>query len=249
MNIGQQMITCLWGPEGQFINGLDDTSSVLIPNTVTVNEEVIERLTLSAYLDPVFASVFENDPNTGLIYIITKPDITRLYPNIGLGEFIPGEYIPTEDIYYTTGTPENNPTRETAWTPVYDDVAGQGLLVSAISPIYLENDEFIGTIGIDVSLDNLSANLGEYTQIEGAYSFLIDGEGRAITLPHQGYIDILGREEQEGEFGPDLSASVATFTSVLNDMEMGATGFQRLIQKMGVNYLLLMPLSKVQAGV
>lgn len=217
-----------FGPEGQYINTLDDTSSVLIPNTVTIDDEVIERLTLAAYLDPVFATTFEGDPNTGLIYIITKPDITRLYPNIGLGEIIPAEYIPTEDIFYTSGTPENNPTRETVWTPVYDDIAGQGLLVSTIAPIYLENDEFLGSIGIDISLDNISNNLGENTQIEGAYSFLIDGEGRAITLPPQGYLDILGREIADGEFGPELSAPNATFEPILAAMEAGEVGFSRV---------------------
>ena len=181
---------------------------------------------MAAYLDPIFATTFENDPNTGLIYLITKPDITRLYPNIGLGEIIPAEYIPTEDIFYTSGTPENNPTRETVWTPVYDDVAGQGLLVSAIAPIYIENDEFLGIIGIDVSLDNISNNIGEHTQIEGAYSFLIDGEGRAITLPPQGYLDILGREIEDGEFGPELSAPTESFAPVLiAAMEQGDTGF------------------------
>ena len=216
------------GEAGQFINTLDDTSSVLIPNSVDVDDVVMERLTLASYLDPIFASVFESDPNTGLIYIISKPDITRLYPNIGLGEIIPPEYVPTEDIFYTSGTPENNPTRETVWTPVYDDPAGQGLLVSTIAPIYLENDEFLGVIGIDVSLDNLSANLGDNTQIEGAYSFLIDSDGRAITLPEQGYKDILGHDSIAGEFGPDLNNATSNFVPILNEMKDGETGFSKI---------------------
>jgi GAF domain-containing protein/HAMP domain-containing protein len=214
------------GAEGQYVNGETDTSTVFVPNSVQVDEELIAILELTAFLDFQFVPVYENDSNTVAIYIITQQEISRLYPNINLGAIIPADFIPTEDIFYTSGMPENNPQREVVWTPVYDDPAGQGLLVTAVAPIYVNQNEFMGIIGIDVSLAELSANIEAESPIAGGYLFLINEQGRAIALPERGYQDLLGRPRESGEFGTDLSVATTAFAPVLSEMRSGATGFQ-----------------------
>lgn len=216
------------GPGGQFINNLDDTSSVFVPNFVAIDDDVLANLELSAYLDQIFTAVYEGNPNVTAIYFINRQEISRLYPNIGLGQIVPPDQVTTQEIFYLAATPEQNPTKKAVWTPVYDDPAGQGLLVSTIAPVYLDNGEFFGIIGIDVSLTNLAANLEKHAYLDNAYTFLIDDQGRAISLPAQGYQDILGRSSEPDEFGTNLSNPVAGFASVLSQMQAGNTGFSKV---------------------
>jgi putative methionine-R-sulfoxide reductase with GAF domain/HAMP domain-containing protein len=214
------------GAEGQYINGENDISTVFVPNSISVDPELIRNLELTAYLDLLFASVYESNPNSVAIYIITKQGVSRLYPNINLGDILPADFMATEDIFYTSGTPESDPERAVIWTSVYNDPAGQGLLVTAVAPIYSSQQEFLGIIGIDVSLSKLSADIEATTPIAGGYAFLINEQGHAIALPAQGYSDILGRARESGELGTDLTGADPAFAPVISEMMAGSTGFQ-----------------------
>jgi len=218
------------GSGGQYINGANDTSTVFIPNTVTIDDNLKHRLETLAFLDMAFIPVYDSDPNSVAIYFVGRGEISWFYPNINLGSFIPPDYLATQDIFYTSGAPENNPERQVVWTPVYDDPAGQGLLVSAIAPVYV-GDTFEGVIGIDVSLANLTANIEtEDFGSEGTYAFLLDSEDRALALPEQGYINLLGRGRQPGEFGVDFANSAQSeFASILDHIHTNPTGFHSVV--------------------
>jgi GAF domain-containing protein/HAMP domain-containing protein len=219
-----------FGPGGQYINGEGDVSTVFVPNTTSVDEGFKQRLELLAYLDMALVPVYQSDPNSVAIYFVGTDDTSWLYPNINLGAILPAEYRATQDIFYTTGAPENNPERQVVWTPVYDDPAGQGLLVSAIAPVYTSSNKFVGIIGIDVSLAGLTAAIEQEELDAGGYSFMLDSDGRALALPEQGYRDFFGREREADEFGPNFASSVRSeFASVLAEISSGATGFQRLV--------------------
>jgi len=220
-----------FGPEGQYINGEGDVSTVFVPNTVEVNDFFKRRLELLAYLDMALVPVYESDPNSVAIYFVGKDEVSWLYPNINLGAIVSADYLATQDIFYTAGAPENNPERQVVWTPVYDDPGGQGLLVSAIAPVYSGNT-FMGVIGIDVSLAGLTATIEAESSGagEGSYAFMLDTEGRTLALPEQGYDDLLGRGREVGEFGTNLATSVHNgFSPVVADMLAGETGFQNVI--------------------
>ena len=216
------------GPDGQYINGEGDVSTVFVPNTVTITDSFKKRLELLAYLDMAFVPVYEGNPNMVAIYFVGSDETSWYYPNINLGSIVPPDYLATQDIFYTIGSPTNNPDRQVVWTPVYDDPGGQGLLVSAIAPIYARG-RFMGVIGIDVSLANLTASIEteDFGAGEGSYAFLLDPEGRALALPEQGYKDILGRDREPNEFGTNLVSSAREeFSPILVDVLSGTNGFQ-----------------------
>ncbi len=217
------------GPEGQYINGKDDVCSVFVPNFVDINDGLLTVLESGAYLDFIFPSIQESDPNTVAIYLGTKQETTRYYPNINLGTILPPDFKVTERPWYINSTLENNPERKAIWSPVYEDATGKGLMVTAAAPIYTSQDEFVGVIGIDVTLEDISASV-EATQLLGSgYSFLVDDTGHAIALAEQGYWDILGRAPKPDEFGTDLRSEAKTaFASVLSKMTAGSTGFETL---------------------
>jgi GAF domain-containing protein/HAMP domain-containing protein len=217
------------GPEGQYINDKDDICSVFVPNFVDINDELLTALESGAYLDFIFPTIYESDPNTVAIYLGTKQETTRYYPNINLGTILTPDFKVTQRPWYTNSTLENNPERRAIWSPVYEDATGKGLMVTAAAPIYTSRDEFVGVVGIDVTLKDISANVEEARLLGSGYSFLVDDTGHAIALPEQGYQDILGRAPGPNELGTDLSTEVTTeFAPVLAQMITGSTGFEIL---------------------
>ncbi len=216
------------GPAGQYMNGPQDTSTVFVPKGVKLDEPFLTSLELSAYLDLAFTSIYASDPNQVAVYFISKLEYSRLYPNINLGTLIPPDYLATQDVFFTAGTPENNPAREVVWTPLYNDPAGQGLLVTAVAPVYTQQGEFLGVIGIDVSLSKFSADIESSQPLANGYAFLVNREGRAIALPRQGYQDILGRAPLPGEFGADLRTAANEFAPIITAMLSGNSDSNRI---------------------
>ncbi len=215
-------------PDGQYMNDESDVSSAFAPDFVDVDEELLTALELSAYLDLVLVPTYESDPNTVAVYMSTEQETTRYHPNINLGAVVPPDFQITQRPWYLGANPENNPERAVVWSSIYVDATGQGLMVTAAAPIYTDRDGFIGTVGIDVTLQDISASVEEARLLGGGYSFLIDNAGYAIALPERGYQDILGRSVEPDEAGADLSGITTEFAPVLAAMMAGAAGFDTL---------------------
>jgi GAF domain-containing protein/HAMP domain-containing protein len=213
--------------DGQYMNAEDDVSSAFVPRFVEVNEEVQSTLELGAHLDFVFPSAYEEDPNTVAVYLGTEHETTQYYPNISLGSVVPPDFKVTERPWYIGAKPENNHDREIVWTQIYADATGKGFMVTAAAPVYA-NDEFVGAVGVDVTLADIAASVKETRLLGSGYGLLIDDQGRAIALPGEGYEDVLGRGPEPDEVGPDLSQSETAFAPVLADMMAGRRGFETL---------------------
>ena len=213
------------GPDGQYMNAETDVSSVFVPHFVDVDAELLQVLELGAYLDFVLVPTYEGDSNTVAVYMGTEQDAVWYYPNVSLGAVVPPDFSVTQRPWYVSATPESNPERVVVWSPVYVDATGQGLLVTAAAPVYVGGDRFVGVVGIDATLENISASVEEARLLGSGYSFLIDDTGRAIVLPEQGYQDILARSPEPDEVRTDLSKVEAEFAPVLVEMMAGSTGF------------------------
>ena len=96
------------GPDGQYINDGNDVCSVFVPDFVGINDALLTALESGAYLDFVFPPTYESDPNTVAIYLGTKQETTRYYPNINLGTILPPDFQVTQRPWYT-----NSPWRTT----------------------------------------------------------------------------------------------------------------------------------------
>lgn len=216
------------GSDGQYMNDETGAGSVFVPNYVDIGEELLATLELGAYLDFVFVPVYESDPNTVAVYLGTEQETTHYYPNVGLGNLVPPDFQITQRPWYTSAAPENNPERAVVWSPVYVDATGLGLMVTAAAPIYANGDEFIGVVGIDVTLEDISASIKDTRLLGSGYSFLVDDTGHAIALPEQGYQDLLARSPEPDEVETDLSEATTVFAPILDEMMAGSTGFDAL---------------------
>jgi signal transduction histidine kinase len=217
------------GDKGQHLNGMDDVSSLFIPNFITIDDDLKKRVELSAYLEYIFPKVLENEPNAVAIWMVGPQGESRYYPNIGLGNIAPPDERVTEEIFVATANPKNNPERKVVWIPVYDDPAEQGLMITASAPIYIKEKGFFGVLGIDVTLNTIIKNIEEYNPIENSYSFLIDKDGYSIALPAQAYKDILGRNKKENESRINLNHLTNAFGPIISKMKEGSRGFHSII--------------------
>ncbi len=222
--------------DGLYVNDISDVSTFHIPSFVTLDNEEKNNIELTAALDFVVPSILDNDKNTVAIYTIDTKGVTRYFPNIVLGELGPPDYDPRSDIYYLPATPENNPEKKVVWSPLYDDVAGRGLMITATAPVYTENG-FAGIAAADVLLKSIIESITAYSPIEGSYAFLIDKEGNTVAFPDRAYDDILGRSRASGEGRINLfdHASSKNFLSALKDMRSGSTGFSVFSNEEGKN--------------
>ena len=215
------------GAGGQHLNGKDDVSSVFIPNYINISD-VKEEMELNAYLDLVFPKVLENNPDAVAIWAVGLQGEARYYPNIGLGNVVPPDNNPTKEVFFTPATPENNPERKVTWSVLYDDPAGQGLMITTVAPIYTKQKGFVGVIGIDVSLNEIIKSIEEYNSIEDSYFFLIDKEGYSIALPEEAYKIIFDKNKETNESRVNLNNLTNEFGSVINKMKEGSNGFQSI---------------------
>ena len=104
--------------------------------------------------------------------------------------------------------PSNNPEQKTIWLPPYVDDAGQGLLVSANTPIYF-GKEFQGFIGIDISLARLIDRLNNLKPTPNSFAFLTDASDHLIAASPEGANLLDGYEpDNPGIFSHRITGSI-----------------------------------------
>lgn len=209
-----------------YVNSETDISTFHIPSFVSLDSREKKNIELTANLDFIAPGILEQNPDIAAFYAIDTHGVTRYFPNIVLGRLAPPDYDPREDIYYKPATPDENPEKNVIWSPLYDDVAGRGLMITATAPVYTE-DGFQGIVGTDVLLANIIESISAYSPIEGSYAFLIDKEGNAIAFPEQAYADFLGLSRGESVALTHLADNALPegFLDILQNMMDGLEGF------------------------
>jgi GAF domain-containing protein len=216
------------GPDGQFLNPPEDKSSVFVPNFQELNQDVIRDAELSAYLDLVFESLMVNHPETEAIYFATSRDVIRYYPNVNLGMVVPPDFRAQNRVWYAGSLAPLNPDGLAWWTPPYVDATGLGLVTTAAAPAYDKDQNLVGVVGFDVTLNELISRIEAARLLKTGYSFLIDGSGKAIALPPQGYTHILGRPQGTDEINIDLTKSQTGFAGIIAKMVRGGSGVETI---------------------
>ncbi len=231
-------------PNGAWGNGSTGEASIFINKNRSITNNIRRNMELTSYMDYVVPQVLKSQPNAVAMYFVGPESEARYYPNIGLAD-VEGiaEYDPTTDVFFQSVTPKNDPDKKVVWSQVYNDPAGNGLLITASSPIYTKKNGFYGIIGTDVTLGEIAKNIEDYSPISGSYSFLIDDQGRAVAFPAQAYKDILGRSAKAGEFGPELKGAKGEFATILAQMKQGKQGFSSAQASGGAVYVSYSPIA------
>jgi GAF domain-containing protein/HAMP domain-containing protein len=215
------------GANGQYQNSQKDVSSLFVPNFVQMTPEIQKEIEKSRYLDLVFASVQKGNPNIAAIYFASPNGLTRYYPNIGLGNVLPPDFNVLSRPWYVAAIENSSPRPQTAWSTVYVDATGLGLVSTASRAIY-DHGKLIGVIAIDLLVEDILANVEESFTLKAGYNFIINKDGFALALPRQAYLDILERQPAEGETLTNLRDTRNAFLPIISDMRRGNSGVQQL---------------------
>ncbi len=113
-----------------------------------------KEINLAFQFNQQFSSIYSKLPNVAWLYYTSKNNFINIYPWISSKEFKFTEALQNEK-FYSGVSPENDPLRESLWTPVYLDHAGKGLMVTLTSPIY-DKDTFTGSVSLDITNEQLS---------------------------------------------------------------------------------------------
>ena len=123
-------------------------------------------------------------PNIIYIYCFTKEKQVIHHP------WIPSKKYKFDDVAYSydiwkLGLPKNNPQQSVYWTEVYiDDSGGEGggIMTSCGIPIY-NQDNFVGIIGADVTVDFLNKIVSEFEPQRKGYMLVFDAKQNMLAHP------------------------------------------------------------------
>jgi PAS domain S-box-containing protein len=101
--------------------------------------------------------------------------------NLEWVKLTPADYPMNEREHFTAANAEKNPTRQTIWAGPYFEPVYKQILVSALTPVYI-GDEQIATIGSDDLLGDLEARI-LHSDIPGASHTVFRGDGRLVVDP------------------------------------------------------------------
>jgi GAF domain-containing protein/HAMP domain-containing protein len=201
---------------------------VFVPNTIQINDAVIQDIHTGINLEQLLVAAYKSTPNVEAIYYATPRDVVRYYPNIDLGAVLPPDFQATGRIWYTGSTLDNNPEKNPWWTPPYVDATGRGLVTTAAAPIYSDSGNLIGVVGLDLTLKDIRANVESTRFLKSGYAFLIDNTGHTVALPEQGFRDIFGRDPTPEEINLDLTQAESPLSPIIMKMVAGGSGFESI---------------------
>ncbi len=141
------------------------------------SEEILREMELSLALNEQFKVANQLNKDYEWIYYISKYKFLTMYPYIDSSKYI-WHYENSLKAVWQLALPENNPKRELFFTPLYVDGAGKGLMVTIGKPVY-ENNDFKGTLDVDITVKALSQFLDRHNLHKGTY-VLVNQEDQII---------------------------------------------------------------------
>lgn len=137
-------------------------------------------LEMALNLNQVFQAVAFNLPNASESRYLSVDNFSNTYPWMESAKRAHNQQVYQTPLWLM-GTPEQNPTREKYWAPVYFGGAATGLLVPIAAPVY-HHGQFRGIVSIDTSLDYLNRINSDFAYRPGTV-FLVDSYGEVVAHP------------------------------------------------------------------
>ena len=165
------------------LEGFDGTKmpGVFVPRGVTVDRDMRRRLLASydvlAQYGPAFHVRFADT------YVTLPEGPTIIYwPErpTWVHDAEP-DFMDTQQVYFSSSLPENNPERRTTWSEVYTDQVSGRSMTSSTTPLDLDG-RHVASISQDVLMEELLARTIN-DHLPGAYNVLIREDGEVIAYP------------------------------------------------------------------
>jgi two-component system sensor histidine kinase/response regulator len=223
----------LFPKNGMFSNSPQERVSALYWGGSSINKDVIQEHNILSHMDPFLDQIQKAEKNITAAWFITKLGSTRYSPNDYVVQYLPELFdlrIKENDPAYSLAVPEYNLDRKTVWGQVYEDMAGNGLVVSTVSPVYTNSGEFKAAMGIDITLVQLNKEILNFKNFIPekhlkkfktiGFAFLIDKTGSSISLPET-KLKLLGITDQRSKTYNLLETQNLDFQKIVKKMVKG----------------------------
>ena len=149
------------------------------------SENLKIEVNMALFLNILFDVALKNNRGAVWIYYTSKNHFQNLYPWVPLPV---NEYHKAveEKAFFQNALPKNNPHRLNFWTPAYQDGSEyenpyqKGIVVTNSSPIY-DNNQFLGTISLDLSVTELNRMMKRLDTLKGSL-LLINKEHQILGM-------------------------------------------------------------------
>ena len=171
-------------PNGVYFKTTDNGGASVFYSVLTaIGTEQAQKAAATEAVDPLYHHVFESNRNIVAVYFNSFDSMCRYYPFLKdvYQQFPRDMNIPKYNFYYLADA-SHDPQRRTVWTEAYLDPAGQGWMMSCISPVY-RGDFLEGVVGIDITIDRFINNILALKLPWGAQAFLVDPHGTIMAMP------------------------------------------------------------------
>ncbi|MBC7878439.1 MAG: GAF domain-containing protein [Anaerolineales bacterium] len=230
---------------GQYGNPSTDIASVFVPAETILDEDLLNDLNTTAYLDFYAPNFIKSHPEIASVYYVSRTGAVTYYPNINLARNSPLGFDATQELFYTMADPQNNPQREPRWTEARQSPDGSGLITTLSIPVYI-NNTFRGVMSADVLLAKIAQNIANIKVGETGYSFLVDQAGSILAMPSQAYALY---ELQPEEIPANSSPTQSVLAKGSNELQIatarminGETGIATFPANNSNNYIAFAPL-------
>ena len=175
-------------PDGSgclYQTNLKDGASFFVPKSSVskMGDDEWRFAEQSTALGPLYRNAVEATPYVVASYFNTDQPaaMNRYYPFIeSPWEVFPKEVSMREFNFFYLADADHNPERKTVWTGVYLDPAGQGWMLSCISPVYC-GDTLKGVVGLDLTL----AGVRSLSVPGGTSCLLVAPDGQILAVTEQ----------------------------------------------------------------
>ncbi len=169
--------------DGVYYTPKDDGGAALFySGAVPVGEAEKRKAWKTAALDPLMRNIRQASPLVMQIYLNTFDSMNRIYPFFDVLKQYPSKMVIPEFNFYYEADAARNPERNTVWTEVYLDPAGQGWMASCIAPVYT-GDFLQGVVGLDVTVEVFVKQVLDLQIPWGGYALLVSRDGGIMAMP------------------------------------------------------------------
>lgn len=144
------------------------------------SSDFYNEIHMALCLNPMFRSAARAIENVAWVYYTSQNNFINIYPWVASKDFKFSTELYTHE-FYNLGLPQKNPDRERFWTNVYVDEYGKGLMTTCAAPVY-DNDRFLGTVAIDLTVDFLNTIVQKFNLKQGVM-FLINDRDQLLAHP------------------------------------------------------------------
>lgn len=165
---------------GVLYKPLDDGgSAVFVSGYYPINDNIKQIVYFTEPIDSAFKKLVRDYPEIVQVYYNDQFSINRIYPFFDvLSQYEAKINIPGFNFYYLADI-KHNPDKKSLWVhEPYVDPAGRGWMVSAIAPVYFE-DQLVGVPGIDVTINTITKRYVK--DGDQSLDLIIDHSGGIVT--------------------------------------------------------------------